>query len=195
MQALGMIEVIGYITAIEAADAALKSADIRLWQISKVGSGIVTVLFYGDVSAVKSAAEAGGSAAGKIGKVRSVHVIPRADTSLEKIVPPAKNGGGREKMKIDSNKDMVENIVAVESGMAEADNKGKSYSIEKDAQTMPDVTYSETAKSTSKDEELMRKSNSELKRMAEEIGISAHTIKNARKNDLVQMIIGGMNNA
>ena len=86
MQALGLIEVIGYPAAIEAADACMKAANVRLGGITKVGSGIVTVQIFGDVGAVKAAVDAGGKAAEKVGKVRATHVIPRADSAVFNIV-------------------------------------------------------------------------------------------------------------
>lgn len=81
-RALGLIEVIGYPPAIEAADAALKAANISLGGITKVGSGIMTVQLFGDVGAIKAAVEAGGQSASRIGKVRATHIIPRVDDSL-----------------------------------------------------------------------------------------------------------------
>ena len=78
-RALGLIEVIGYPPAIEAADAALKAANIKLGGITKVGSGIVTIQLFGDVGAIKAAVEAGGESASRIGKVRATHIIPRVD--------------------------------------------------------------------------------------------------------------------
>ena len=81
-QALGLIEVIGYPTAIAAADAALKSADVHLKTITKVGSGIMTVQITGDVAAVRSATDTGGEEAKRVGILRSTHVIPRYDIQL-----------------------------------------------------------------------------------------------------------------
>jgi len=81
-QALGLIEVVGYPTAITAADSALKSADVHLTEITKVGSGIMTVQLTGDVAAIRSAVDAGGEEAKRIGVLRSTHVIPRYDTQL-----------------------------------------------------------------------------------------------------------------
>ncbi len=81
-QALGLIEVIGYPTAIAAADAALKSAEVHLTTITKVGSGIMTVQLTGDVAAIRSAVDTGGEEAKRIGVLRSTHVIPRYDTQL-----------------------------------------------------------------------------------------------------------------
>lgn len=81
-QALGLIEVIGYPTAIAAADAALKSAEVHLTTITKVGSGIMTVQLTGDVAAIRSAVDTGGEEAKRVGTLRATHVIPRYDTQL-----------------------------------------------------------------------------------------------------------------
>ncbi len=87
MRALGMIETVGLASAIEAADAAVKSANVTLigYELTK-GGGMVTVKFEGDVGAVKAAVEAGAAAAERIGKVFSRHVIPRPGNGVETIV-------------------------------------------------------------------------------------------------------------
>ncbi|MEQ2466061.1 propanediol utilization microcompartment protein PduA [Niallia sp. JL1B1071] len=85
--ALGMVETKGYIASVEAADAMVKSANVRLIGYKQIGSGLVTVLVRGDVGAVKSATEAGEAAANNVGEVVSVHVIPRPHTDVEKILP------------------------------------------------------------------------------------------------------------
>ena len=76
--ALGMIETSGLLTAIEAADAGLKAADVRLLGTDYVRGGLVMVRFEGDVAAVQSAVDAGTMAAQRVGHVISSHVIPRA---------------------------------------------------------------------------------------------------------------------
>ena len=82
MQALGLIEVIGFIAAVEGADAALKAANIKLSGIDKAGGGIMTVKLMGDVSAITSAVAAGGEAAKKVGILRTTHVIAGADENV-----------------------------------------------------------------------------------------------------------------
>lgn len=82
MRALGMIEVIGLTPAIEAADSALKAANVTLITIAKAGSGILTVEITGDVGAVTAAVGAGAAAAKKVGTLRAKHVIPNVDESL-----------------------------------------------------------------------------------------------------------------
>jgi len=90
VEALGLIEVRGLVGASEATDAALKAAEVRLIQLEYPGSGLVTVKLRGEVADVKSAVDAGGNAASRIGELISTHVIPRPHDELEKIMmsPP-----------------------------------------------------------------------------------------------------------
>lgn len=76
--ALGMIETIGLISAVEAADAGLKSARVRLLGTDYVRGGLVMVRFEGEVAAVQAAVDAGAASAARVGRVFSAHVIPRA---------------------------------------------------------------------------------------------------------------------
>ncbi len=87
LDALGMVETRGLIGAIEAADAMVKAANVRLIGKEKIGSGFVTVMVRGDVGAVKAATDAGAAAAEKVGELVSVHVIPRPHSDVEKILP------------------------------------------------------------------------------------------------------------
>lgn len=89
-EALGMIETRGLVAAIEAADAMVKAANVALIGTEKIGSGLVSVMVRGDVGAVKSAVEAGGSAASKLGEIVATHVIPRPHGDVEKILPSIK---------------------------------------------------------------------------------------------------------
>lgn len=86
MKALGMIEVYGLLTAIEALDAALKAANVQLLSVTKVTGGLVCVQITGDVGATKAAIDASAAAAAKVGKVISVHVIPRPAQSVEAML-------------------------------------------------------------------------------------------------------------
>lgn len=89
-EALGLIETRGLIGAIEAADAMVKAADVRLIGKELVGGGLVTVMVRGDVGAVKAATEAGSAAAKRVGELISVHVIPRPHGDVEGILPSDK---------------------------------------------------------------------------------------------------------
>ena len=82
-EALGMVETKGLVSAIEAADTMVKSANVTLVGYEKIGSGLVTVMVRGDVGAVKAATDAGSAAASKVGELVSVHVIPRPHIEVE----------------------------------------------------------------------------------------------------------------
>jgi ethanolamine utilization protein EutM len=84
-EAIGMIECKGLVCLMEASDAALKSADVVMTGYEKIGSGLVTAFFTGDVAAVKAAVEAGADAAGQVGEVIAVQVIPRPHDDLSKL--------------------------------------------------------------------------------------------------------------
>lgn len=87
-EALGLIEVKGYVGAVEAADAMVKSANVSLMGYVKVGAGLVTVMVRGDVGAVKAAVDAGAAAAAQVGEeVVSKHVIPRPHADVEQLLP------------------------------------------------------------------------------------------------------------
>ncbi|MCB0213989.1 MAG: BMC domain-containing protein [Anaerolineae bacterium] len=86
-KALGLIETIGLAAAIEAADAASKSANVILlgYENSR-GGGMITVKFVGDVGAVRAAVSAGTVAAQRVGKVAASHIIPRPHAEIEALI-------------------------------------------------------------------------------------------------------------
>ena len=86
-EALGLIETRGFVAMVEASDAMVKAAKVRLVGYEKIGGGYVTTVVRGDVAAVRAATEAGSTAAAKVGEVISVHVIPRPHASLEDVLP------------------------------------------------------------------------------------------------------------
>jgi len=87
MAALGMIETKGFVALVEATDAMIKAANVKVLGWDKVGSGMVTAFVTGDVAAVKAATDAGASAASRIGEVLSVQVIARPHGDIKKILP------------------------------------------------------------------------------------------------------------
>src|SRR5262249_4038171 len=90
MEALGMIETKGFVALIEASDAMMKAANVQFLGWDKVGSGLVTAFVTGDVAAVKAATGAGAAAAGRIGEVVSVQVIPRPHDDIDVVLPSNK---------------------------------------------------------------------------------------------------------
>lgn len=85
-EALGLVETLGMVPAIEAADKMLKAAEVELISYENVGSTLVTVMVKGDVAAVKAAVEAGTEAAAAIGKVTAHNVMPRPIKGVGDIV-------------------------------------------------------------------------------------------------------------
>jgi microcompartment protein CcmL/EutN len=85
-QAIGLIETRGFVAVVEAADAMLKAANVKLIKYQSIGGGYVTVIVEGDVGAVKAAVDAGAAAAKRIGEIFSVHVIPRPHEETSKLL-------------------------------------------------------------------------------------------------------------
>ena len=84
--ALGLIETRGFVAMVEASDAMVKAAKVRLVGYEKIGGGYVTTIVRGDVAAVRAATEAGQAAATRVGEVIAGHVIPRPHPALEDVL-------------------------------------------------------------------------------------------------------------
>lgn len=93
-QCLGLIETVGLAVAVEAADAAMKSANVDLvgYELTK-GGGLVTVKFTGDVGAMNAAVSAGVAAAGRIGQVYAWKVIARTAAGIDTIISSVETCG------------------------------------------------------------------------------------------------------
>jgi len=108
--ALGLIETKGMVGAVEAADAMIKSAFVGLLGKEYVGDGYMTVVCRGDVGSVKAAVDAGAIAARRVGELVSVHLIPKPDSQVDRIlpdmetvwIPPWSSGKGQKKVDPDS---------------------------------------------------------------------------------------------
>ncbi|WP_454055283.1 BMC domain-containing protein [Clostridium sp. Marseille-Q7071] len=85
-EALGLVETIGLVPALEAADKMLKAANVELISYENIGSTLVTIMIKGDVGAVKAAVEAGAEAAAAIGKLTAHNVMPRPIREVGDIV-------------------------------------------------------------------------------------------------------------
>ena len=86
-KSLGLIEIQGLAAGIEAADAAVKSANVELvgYELTK-GGGWTTIKILGDVGAVKAAVDAARIAAGKVSRVVSTRVIARPSMGLTGLI-------------------------------------------------------------------------------------------------------------
>lgn len=192
--ALGLVEVIGFVAAVEAADAALKAANVNLLGVTKVDGGIMTVQLTGDVGAVRSAVDAGGSAAERIGTVRAVHMIPRLDPAVARMLghPAYSRGkatsGGSAGVEVPSEE--VEVIDVVPTVLEEPGTTEILEEVPAEEIAIMEEAPPEAVKVFTK-EELEKISNQELKKLISAMGIkaSAKKLKGAKKDDLIQIIL------
>ncbi len=98
--ALGLIETKGLVGAIEAADAMVKAANVKIVGKEKSSGALITIKIVGDVAAVESAVDAGSAAAQRVGELVSVHVIPRPHEELAPFIEGSKKGKGKKKANV-----------------------------------------------------------------------------------------------
>jgi microcompartment protein CcmL/EutN len=92
MEALGMVECMGMVAMIEAADAMVKSANVKLVGYEKIDAGLVTAIVRGEVGAVKAAVDAGAAAGARVGKVVATHIIPRPHSEVDSGISVLRTG-------------------------------------------------------------------------------------------------------
>lgn len=85
-KALGLIETVGFVGVVEAADAAVKAASVTLAAVEQSTGGLVTIRLSGEVGAVQAAVDAGAAAARRIGQLVSHHVIPGPHEDLVRLL-------------------------------------------------------------------------------------------------------------
>lgn len=153
-RSLGLVETWGYTPAIEAADAGSKAANVTMLGYERVGAGLVTVKFIGDVAAVKAAVSAARTAAGKVGKVVSVHVIPRPDRQLHFIpsAPPTAEDKAEEQVEApvqgetDGTAPPSEDSVAPEAKEEDAPEEPAPPTAETEEKSSPELPTSSEGK-------------------------------------------------
>lgn len=201
MQALGLIEVVGYPPAVEAADAALKAANVTLLSIAKADAGIMTVEIEGDVGAVTSAVDAGARSAARIGLVRARHVIPRVEADLiGKVIPRERSYGDGKSIpesKIFESK-IEEQSKPDEKDMKEAEKLPEDDKTQdekpQDQETHVLVEDKKDEKSQSLDfsqEQLSKCSNANLRNLIQSLGIEvgADRLNTMKKQDLIRLLL------
>jgi microcompartment protein CcmL/EutN len=72
--------------AVEAADAMVKAAKVRIIDFKVVGSGLVAAVVCGEVAAVQAAVDSGRTSAALVGEVTSFNVIPRPHEEMDKLL-------------------------------------------------------------------------------------------------------------
>ncbi|WP_315081397.1 BMC domain-containing protein [uncultured Clostridium sp.] len=84
--ALGLIETIGLVAGIEAADTAVKSSNVEVIGYENSKGGTVVVKIKGDVGAVKAAIQSASTSAALVNKVLATSIIPRPNSELKNII-------------------------------------------------------------------------------------------------------------
>lgn len=125
--ALGLIETRGLVGAIEAADAALKTAHVQFAGQERIDEGFITIKIIGETAAVRAAVDAAAQAAQRTGELVSVHVIPRPHDELVRVMPEIRSS------------DAEENYTGIQSKSAsstETDEHAKEYKDQLDKLTV-----------------------------------------------------------
>lgn len=108
-KALGLVETRGLVAAIEAADAMVKAANVKLIGKEVTKAALITIKVTGDVAAVKAAVEAGAEAAKRVGELVAIHVIPQPDAQMLILYPEL--GDEAEVVKLQEEIEIVESSI------------------------------------------------------------------------------------
>lgn len=141
--AIGLIETQGLVAAVEALDACLKAACVEFVSHWYPTGGLVCIVVSGDVGAVKAAVDAGAAAAGKVGQVVGVHVIPRPAKDTWDIAKPLPkvtqdklgskfNPEEEEKAEGETKKEKDESIADLKADSEECDKEQDEEDLEQD---------------------------------------------------------------
>lgn len=94
-KSIGIIEVVGMVTALACVDVLVKSAFVEVETISRVGSGLLAVIFKGDLASVQHAIEIGNEEAARHGELVASRVIARPYDRLDELIKPKQNNRTR----------------------------------------------------------------------------------------------------
>ena len=84
--ALGMIETKGLTALIEASDAMVKTARVRIKTVGNADAALISVICEGDLAACAAAVDAGKAAAARVGDFVGSNLIPRPDDDTAALV-------------------------------------------------------------------------------------------------------------
>ncbi len=84
-RSLGLLEVVGMVTAIACIDKMVKSAFVEVTRVEQIGSGMITIFIEGDLASVQYALEQGEEEAHYRGVFVTSKAIPRPYVGLDKL--------------------------------------------------------------------------------------------------------------
>ncbi|NEW65942.1 BMC domain-containing protein [Carnobacteriaceae bacterium zg-84] len=181
-EALGLVEVRGYIGAVVAADAALKAANVSLLNVERIKAGLHTVQLVGDVGAVKAAVDSAVASISDLGCLMSSHVIPRLDSQTEILFTDIRKKDIQKPAKVVE--EVIEEAVVVSEVVEEKPLVVESISEE--------VIVAQEASSSYSLEELEKLKVVELRSIAyrePNIGLTKKQIKFANKKTLLDALL------
>lgn len=191
MKAIGLIETIGFVSAVEGLDAALKSANVEAMGFEFVGSGIVTVKIRGDVGAVKASIEAAEAAVNKVGTLRASHVISRTSDEVLSMIDDTVNESNDIEKEEDTKEDIlqVQEVVEEEIEQILEDILDEPIEVE-EIQEEKEKIIEEISRVYTK-EELHGMKVSELRNLARTLktNLTRKKIKFAKKDELIISIL------
>ncbi|HCJ4483059.1 TPA: BMC domain-containing protein [Listeria innocua] len=121
-EALGLIEVTGFLGAVVAADTCLKAANVELIRCEVIKGGLTTVELTGDVGAVNAAVEAGKAATESLGCLISSHVIARMSEETKSLFVKAEQ-------EIEETKEAIQEVVEVKTTTDETEKKLREMKV------------------------------------------------------------------
>lgn len=200
MTAIGFIETMGLVGAVEAADAMLKAADVRLLEKSLATGGLVTITVAGEVAAVQSAVDAAVASIGHINGAVLVsrHVIPRPDQSLSGILATAPKDDDPSSSPVapagpEQTPDQEAPVPAEES-VEQPSPEPETPAVEalpEETEAKPEPAPDQDRKrfDISKLEKMKVAKLRQIARSLKEIAMSGEEVKAAKKEDLIKAIL------
>lgn len=85
-ETMGFVETRGLVAAIEAADAMVKAARVRIKTVANADAALISVICEGDLAACAAAVDAGKAAAARVGDFVCSNLIARPDDDTESLV-------------------------------------------------------------------------------------------------------------
>jgi len=85
-ESLGFVETVGLVAAIEAADAMVKTAQVRVKTVCNADAALLSVICTGDLAACRAAVDAGKAAASRVGDCVNSNLIARAADGVDTFI-------------------------------------------------------------------------------------------------------------
>jgi ethanolamine utilization protein EutM len=92
-QSIGILEVVGMVSAAASTDAMVKAAYVEVYSMKRAGAGMIAVIIKGDLASVKEALTIGAEVAQRFGDLVAARTIARPYEGFEQLIAPDEKGG------------------------------------------------------------------------------------------------------